>query len=281
MRFGVAAAASARASAARSRGVVASPRARGRNSPSSSSSTAAARPSLHRALRRPSRSRAVAEPPPSGSTWEEDADEDADADDEVIPLANPDAPFEYDPDRAYHRYRDLEPLRANLAGLVYGPAINEEGPSDQPPNREPLPSPMTYRVTLPPDYDATRETPYDMIVVVPSGPGYGANAGDGVGGGAAIQNSAWWTSGRSFIVCELCVNRATWLADTTSSNHESFLMEMILPRVCAEHDVGKISLLGHGAGGFAALHTLMRHAHVFHKGAFWVYTGPHTTALAW
>jgi hypothetical protein len=51
--------------------------------------------------------------------------------------------------------------------------------------------------------------------------------------------------------------------------------------VCAEHDVGKISLLGHGAGGFAALHTLMRHAHVFHKGAFWVYTGPHTTALAW
>ena len=221
MRFGVAAAASARASAARSRGVVASPQSRSRTEFSIVDDVDRRRAPEPppRAAPRDARSRAVAEPPPSGSTWEEDADEDADADEEVIPLANPDAPFEYDPDRAYHRYRDLEPLRANLAGLVYGPAIDDggaRGPAAEPraaavADDVPRDAPSGLRRDA---RDAVRHARRRAV-------GAGVRrrtAGDGVGGGAAIQNAAsgWIVAvdASAFIVCELCANRATWLADT-------------------------------------------------------------------
>lgn len=69
------------------------------------------------------------------------------------------------------------------------------------------------------------------------------------------------------LILELGFNRPTWLADTLTCNHESFVLDMVLPRVLSEHNVGRMSLLGYANGGFGALHMLMRHPHLFHRAA--------------
>ena len=42
-----------------------------------------------------------------------------------------------------------------------------------------------------------------------------------------------------------------WVADSSISNHESYVLNVVLPRVLAEHNVGRISLLGYANGGRA------------------------------
>ena len=69
------------------------------------------------------------------------------------------------------------------------------------------------------------------------------------------------------IVCEIGFNRPSWVADTSATNHESFLLDVVLPRLVASHNCGRLSLLGYSNGGFGALHMLMRHPDVFHRAA--------------
>lgn len=69
------------------------------------------------------------------------------------------------------------------------------------------------------------------------------------------------------VVMELGFNRPTWLADTATCNHESFLLDVVLPRFLARYNVGTISLLGYANGGFGALNMLLRHPHLFHRVA--------------
>lgn len=69
------------------------------------------------------------------------------------------------------------------------------------------------------------------------------------------------------VVVELGFNRPTWLADTATCNHESFLLDVVLPRFLARYNVGTISLLGYANGGFGALNMLLRHPHLFHRVA--------------
>ena len=126
-------------------------------------------------------------------------------------------------------------------------------------------SPVTYKVTLPTDYEADRPEPYPMLIIVPAEAGYGG--GMGGGGGTTAVTAARFHDDNDAIVLELGFNRPTWLADSSSSNHETFFLEMILPRVLAEHNVGRMSLLGYANGGFGALHALMRHPHLFHRVA--------------
>ena len=123
-------------------------------------------------------------------------------------------------------------------------------------------SPVTYRVTLPDDYDADRADPYPMLIVIPADAGYGGSRG----GGAVIAKEGFHNNNDA-IVLELGFNRPTWMADTLTCNHESFFLEVILPRVMATHNVGRMSLIGYANGGFGALHMLMRHPHLFHRAA--------------
>lgn len=162
------------------------------------------------------------------------------------------------------RYRDLEHFKHDLRDVRYGgsDAGRSSGPSGK--VRE-LPSPVTYRATLPANYDATREEPYPMLIVVPADPGYGDGLGQ-VGGTVAITETGFHDANGA-IVLELGFNRPTWLNDAAECNHESYLLDVVLPRVLASHNVGRISLIGYANGGFGALNALFRHPHLFHRVA--------------
>ena len=67
-------------------------------------------------------------------------------------------------------------------------------------------------------------------VEVPADAGYGGGV-SGNGGGTAAVTSAGFHDKHDNIVLELGFNRPTWLADSASCNHESFVLDMILPRV--------------------------------------------------
>ena len=67
-------------------------------------------------------------------------------------------------------------------------------------------------------------------------------------GPCGAVTSARFHDDNDAIVLELGFNRPTWLADSSSCNHETFLLEMILPRVLASHNVGRMSLLGYANG---------------------------------
>lgn len=182
---------------------------------------------------------------------------------DVIPRVQ--SAFEWDVDRPYHRYRDLEYFHPVLRGLHFGGSDAGTASDPERARRPPLPSPATYKITLPRSYDTDRPEPYPMLVLIPADAGFGgARSG---GGGTAAVTSRGWHDRTDHVVCELGFNRATWLADVPGANHESFVLETILPRVLASHNVGRISLLGYANGGFGALHMLMRHPHVFHRAA--------------
>ena len=105
-----------------------------------------------------------------------------------------------------------------------------------------------------------------MLIVVPADPGYGDGLGQ-VGGTVAIVETGFHDANGA-IVLELGFNRPTWLADAAECNHESYLLDVVLPRVLASHNVGRISsLIGYANGGFGALNALLRHPHLFHRVA--------------
>ena len=135
-------------------------------------------------------------------------------------------------------------------------------------SRKTLPSPVTYKVTVPKTYDAKREKPYPTLIVIPADAGYG-----GVLGSLSGTDALCAMHDRSFhdthdaIVCELGFNRPSWVADTSRTNHESFLLDVALPRLAASYNCGRLSLIGYANGGFGALHLLMRHPELFHRAA--------------
>ena len=82
----------------------------------------------------------------------------------------------------------------------------------------------------------------------------------GSGGGIKAVKKLHFHNEHDAIVCELGFNRPSWVADSSISNHESYVLNIVLPRVLAEHNVGRISLLGYANGGGAAhcpLHCLL------------------------
>lgn len=198
-------------------------------------------------------------------TTEEETEED------VIPRVE--GEFVWDEDRQFSRHRDLEYFNQDLTGVHYGgddsgtKVSRIERLASQ---KCQLPSPVTYKVTTPSSYDPQRLKPYPVVVIVPADAGYGTPGGDRVSGTQAV---CYRGGGRKFhekndcLVCELGFNRPTWVADTSSTNHESFVLDVVLPRLCLEYNVGKMSLLGYGNGGFGALHLLMRHPAIFHRCA--------------
>ena len=133
-------------------------------------------------------------------------------------------------------------------------------------NPRSLPSPITYRVTVPSDYDGDRDVPYPMVVAVPADAGFGQTL-NATGATKVICDDEKFHDKNECVVVELGFNRPTWLADTVTTNHESFFLDVILPRVLARYNVGTISLIGYANGGFGALNMLLRHPHLFHRVA--------------
>ena len=94
------------------------------------------------------------------------------------------------------RYRDLEPFHPDVRGLHYGGGEGSSSSEEEAAGAaaagggggrgdRKMASPVTYKVTLPRDYDADREEPYPMLIVVPADAGYGGSMGAG-GGTAAV-----------------------------------------------------------------------------------------------
>lgn len=165
----------------------------------------------------------------------------------------------------------MEYFRLDMRGVSYGGSdLGLDAKSEQraKASRSNLPSPATYKVTLPKTYDAKRTKPYPVLLIIPADAGYG-----GVLGSLSGTDVLCALNDRSFhdthdaIVCELGFNRPSWVADTSKTNHESFLLDVLLPRLTASYNCGRFSLIGYANGGFGALHLLMRHPEVFHRAA--------------
>ena len=179
--------------------------------------------------------------------------------------------FQWDDDRPFTRHRDLEYFKQDLGQVQYGglDAGTVRSRADRIKlSKSQLPSPVTYKVTTPSSYDANRTTPYPVVIIIPADAGYG-----GVLGSLSGTQAVCYESGRNFherndcIICELGFNRPTWVADTSTTNHESFVLDVVLPHLCTEYNVGRLNLLGYHNGGVGALHLLMRHPDLFHRVA--------------
>lgn len=138
-------------------------------------------------------------------------------------------------------------------------------------------APMTTRVIFPDSYDETRATPYPMVICVPGDPGYGVDYEDGYyhastediareGMVMALRDLEYHNKNDCIIV-DLCFNTYTWMNDSCSRNHESYLMNVVLPELLGYEatNVGKISLIGYGTSGYGVLSLLYRHPDVFHR----------------
>ena len=138
-------------------------------------------------------------------------------------------------------------------------------------------APMTTRVIFPDSYDETRAKPYPMVICVPGDPGYGVDYEDGYyhankediareGMVMALRDLEYHNMNDCIIV-DLCFNTYTWMNDSCSRNHESYLMNVVLPELLGYEatNVGKISLIGYGTSGYGVLSLLYRHPDVFHR----------------
>ena len=154
-----------------------------------------------------------------------------------------------------------------MRGVSYGGSdLGADAKSEQraKASRSNLPSPVTYKVTLPKTYDASRTKPYPVLLIIPADAGYGGVLGSLSGTDAlCAMNDRKFHDTHDAIVCELGFNRPSWVADTSETNHESFLLDVLLPRLTAAYNCGRFSLIGYANGGFGALHLLMRHPEVF------------------
>ena len=120
--------------------------------------------------------------------------------------------------------------------------------------------PGRYRVKLPEGYDANRAQPYPTVICVNGEAGFGPRDGK-----VSLTSSVCKTKGRSneLIVVECSFNTPTWLNDSSTMNHESYLLKVMLPHFRAAHNAGKMFLLGFGTGGYGALSLLMRRPNAF------------------
>jgi len=123
-------------------------------------------------------------------------------------------------------------------------------------------TPARYRVKLPKGYDGNRKEPYDALICVPGEAGFGPREGK-VSLTSSVAKKKW-NDAKDVILVELAFNTPTWLNDSASMNHESYLLKVLLPHFLAAHNVGKMSLLGFGSGAYGALSLLMRRPTAFH-----------------
>ena len=124
-------------------------------------------------------------------------------------------------------------------------------------------APARYRVTLPKGYDAKRAKAYECVVCVPGEAGFGPR--DGKSSLSANIAKTNWNDERGVILVEVVFNTPTWLNDSSTRNHESYLMRVVLPHFRAAHNAGTMSLLGYGTGGFGALSTFLRYPTTFDR----------------
>lgn len=127
--------------------------------------------------------------------------------------------------------------------------------------RERAVAPARYRVTLPKGYDAKRAKPYPAVVCVPGDAGFGPRDGKVSLTASAMKKK--WNDKNEVIIVECAFNTPTWLNDSSSVNHESYFLRVLLPHFLKAHNVGKLALLGYGTGAFGALSMLMRRPMVF------------------
>lgn len=138
-------------------------------------------------------------------------------------------------------------------------------------------APITTRVIFPDSYDEKRTKPYPMVICIPGDPGYGVDYMDGYyhalekdianeGMVMALRDLDYHNTNDCIIV-DLCFNTYTWMNDSCSRNHESYLMNVVLPELLGYEatNVGKISLIGYGTSGYGVLSLLYRHPDVFHR----------------
>jgi len=150
-----------------------------------------------------------------------------------------------------HRFDVLEEYHVNFpASYAYDPQSKVAAPG-------------RYRVTLPKGYDAKRAEPYPCVVCVPGEAGFGPR--DGKASLSASIAKTKWNDECQVILIEVVFNTPTWLNDSATSNHESYLMKVVLPHFRAAHNVGSMSLLGYGTGGYGALTTLLRYPLTFDR----------------
>ena len=88
-------------------------------------------------------------------------------------------------------------------------------------------APGRYRVTLPKGYDTKRAEPYPCVVCVPGEAGFGPR--DGKASLSASIAKTKWNDECQVILVEVAFNTPTWLNDSATSNHESYLMKVVLP----------------------------------------------------
>ena len=173
-----------------------------------------------------------------------------------------------------------DPLRENdsrLNSLAFHHITMEDVISLSESRGKNMVAPMTTRVIFPDSYDETRAKPYPMVICVPGDPGYGVDYEDGYyhankediareGMVMALRDLEYHNMNDCIIV-DLCFNTYTWMNDSCSRNHESYLMNVVLPELLGYEatNVGKISLIGYGTSGYGVLSLLYRHPDVFHR----------------
>ena len=117
-------------------------------------------------------------------------------------------------------------------------------------------APARYRVKLPRGYDSKREKPYSALICVPGEAGFGPR--DGKTSLMTSVSKKRWNDDHDVVIVELGFNTPTWLNDSSSVNHESYLLKVVLPHFLAAHNIGRMSLLGYGSGAQGALSLLAR-----------------------
>ena len=114
---------------------------------------------------------------------------------------------------------------------------------------------------LPEGYDANRAQPYPTVICVNGEAGFGPRDGK-----VSLTSSVCKTKGykeNELIVVECSFNTPTWLNDSSTMNHESYLLKVMLPLSKRRQRPGKMFLLGFGTGGYGALSLLMRRPNAF------------------
>jgi len=122
-------------------------------------------------------------------------------------------------------------------------------------------TPGRYRVKLPKGYDANRAQPYPTVICINGEAGFGPRDGK-VSLTSSVSKTKRYKENEAIIV-ECSFNTPTWLNDSSTMNHESYLLKVMLPHFRASHNAGKMFLLGFGTGGYGALSLLMRRPNAF------------------
>jgi len=125
--------------------------------------------------------------------------------------------------------------------------------------------PATAQVLLPDGFDAAREGGWPCLLVLPTEPGVDGSPEQG--SGLTEVRRLGFHNSAGCVCASLGFNRATWVADGPGGQHESYLVNVVLPYLRTTYGASKFLLVGMAHSGYAAVSLLMRHPEEFAAAA--------------